>query len=219
MRAKVQETEPSRRSTKLYSLDYKRVNNFGLQFSRLRGPTSRESLSGCKLCYARIHVWSTRTRHSVNVCPAPASLARSPPPRLAAPNLYSVMTSLLNSIKSAFVNQAPNLPRYITAAEAVEIDQWLMGGPEKGAFSIDQVRSLPCSLTSPPADSLKWFRTAHGARRIVGCSSSRGALPARPAGGSGRERDQAETDKRARPGLLRTGQPGRRRTRRGEAPL
>lgn len=52
------------------------------------------------------------------------------------------MTSLLNSIKSAFVNQAPNLPRYITAAEAVEIDQWLMGGPEKGAFSIDQLMEL-----------------------------------------------------------------------------
>jgi hypothetical protein len=116
--------------------------------SAVRGPTSRESLdSATHLLTFRALDSSTRSVYR----PTPVKPRSTAPSRLAAPIfLVSVMASLLNSIKSAFVNQAPNLPRYITAAEAVEIDQWLMGGPEKGAFSIDQVRSL-ASLTSQPA--------------------------------------------------------------------
>ena len=194
-----------------------RITNLGYSPLRAAPPRARLlDLDATRL----LTLWSTRTQHSVNLPPYPVQPRSTAPSRLAAPNFDSVMASLLNSIKSAFVNQAPNLPRYITAAEAVEIDQWLMGGPEKGAFSIDQVRTL--ARSSPPAATLahwRLFRTAHGTRRLVGCSSSRGTLPARPAGRSGRERDQAEADKRARLGLLRTGEPGRGWTRGSEAPL
>ncbi|POY72604.1 hypothetical protein BMF94_4432 [Rhodotorula taiwanensis] len=48
--------------------------------------------------------------------------------------------NLLNSIKSAFTGSSSTIPRYINAAEAVEIDQWLMG--EEGAFTIDQLMEL-----------------------------------------------------------------------------
>lgn len=51
------------------------------------------------------------------------------------------MAALLKSLKGALTAQSQSFPRYISAAEAVEIDQWLMG--EDGAFSIDQVRVIP----------------------------------------------------------------------------
>ncbi|BGP54316.1 hypothetical protein JCM8202_000748 [Rhodotorula sphaerocarpa] len=50
------------------------------------------------------------------------------------------MAALLNSLKGALTAQSQSFPRYISAAEAVEIDQWLMG--EDGAFSIDQLMEL-----------------------------------------------------------------------------
>ena len=56
------------------------------------------------------------------------------------------MSGLLSSIAGAFRSPAPRQPRYINAEDAVAIDGWLMGGVDKGAFSLDQVRLLSPSL-------------------------------------------------------------------------
>ncbi|BGP38384.1 hypothetical protein JCM10450v2_002331 [Rhodotorula kratochvilovae] len=52
------------------------------------------------------------------------------------------MSGLLSSIAGAFRAPAPRQPRYIGADDAVAIDGWLMGGDDKGAFSLDQLMEL-----------------------------------------------------------------------------
>ncbi|GAA5834894.1 hypothetical protein JCM9279_007140 [Rhodotorula babjevae] len=52
------------------------------------------------------------------------------------------MSGLLSSIAGAFRSPAPRQPRYINAEDAVAIDGWLMGGVDKGAFSLDQLMEL-----------------------------------------------------------------------------
>ncbi|TNY20852.1 YjeF N-terminal domain-containing protein [Rhodotorula diobovata] len=52
------------------------------------------------------------------------------------------MSGLLSSIAGAFRAPGPRQPRYIGAEDAALIDGWLMGGDDKGAFSLDQLMEL-----------------------------------------------------------------------------
>lgn len=193
-----------------------RITHLGYSLCSARPHLARVA----RLRYTLAYVQSARFKHSVSLPPnaCQASIHRHLPTRCS--HLSGLRHGLVAQLDQERVCQPSTEPAQVHHGCRGSRDRSVAHGRSQRAPS----RSIRCAHSrhlpaSQPADNLKWLRAAHGTRRVVGRPSSRGTLPARPAGRSGRERDQAEADKRARLGLLRTGEPGRRRTRRGEAPL